>query len=264
MNIITSPKNLDIIDKPTVFLAGGISYCPDWQKEFIDFYIDTIDQDITIINPRREIWDNNRNNDDISKEQIEWENNYLKNSTGVVFWFPKETLCPITLFELGAALHSQNVIAIGIHPEYQRKLDVETQTKLVNKNIPIVYTVEDLVDETIEYFKNYKTFEDYDNDISKSYDYYRKGLYTKTEVDDIVTEIQMEQYSNLTDKQKIEKAKEMIITYGGVDGSHHKDWTLDQTFRVLSGDRYNQEIYNACYDEETEEFVDEWNVGIAP
>lgn len=141
MNIITSPKNLDIIDKPNVFLAGGIAYCPDWQKEFIDFYIDIIDQDISIINPRREIWVNNRNNDDISKEQIEWENNYLKNSTGVVFWFPKETLCPITLFELGAALHSQNVIAIGIHPEYQRKLDVETVTKNHIKCISYTYGI---------------------------------------------------------------------------------------------------------------------------
>ena len=35
----------------TVFLAGGISNCPDWQKDFVD-YLTFLDKDInlTIIN----------------------------------------------------------------------------------------------------------------------------------------------------------------------------------------------------------------------
>ena len=30
-------------------------------------------------------------------------------------------------------------------------------------------------------------------------------------------------------------ATHMIMLYGGIDGSHHKDWVLDQTVRLLKG-----------------------------
>lgn len=256
---IKSPNIVELV-KLSVFLAGGITNCPDWQKQFIDHI--TINN-IDIINPRREIWDDTRNNDDVSKEQIEWEYNYLNKTTGVVFWFPKETLCPITLFELGSALQSKNIIAIGIDPEYQRKLDVEIQTKLVNKNIPIVYSVEDLADHTAEYFREYKSFKDYNELIREKYNDYREGSYTKCEVEDIVCEIQMEQYSKLTNKEKIIKSKNMIIEYSNIDGSHHKDWVLDQTLRILTAENYIDEITEACYDEEGEEMYD-WDTGIAP
>lgn len=262
MAIITSPtiKNLNNL---SVFLAGGITNCPDWQKQFIETFTDTFTiKEVDIVNPRRDTWDDTRNNDEVSKEQISWERNYLDNTTGVVFWFSKETLCPITLLELGASLHSRNIIAIGIDPEYQRKFDVEYQTILVNDTIPIVYSIEDLVDETMEYFKNYKSFEDYDNEIYKKYEEYREGKLTRKEVDNIVTEIQMEQYSKLTKDEIIYEAKKMIIQYGGFDGSHHKNWCLDQTFRVLTGDNYLKDVHNACCDEDGEEY--EWNTGIAP
>lgn len=259
--IITSPEKIKSSITPSVFLAGGITNCPDWQKEFINFYKETYSDTFDIFNPRREFWDDNRNNDDISKEQIEWENNYLKKSTGIVFWFPKETLCPITLFELGAALHSQNIIAIGIHSEYARKLDVEVQTKLVNKDIPIVYSVKDLCDETVEYFKNYKSFEDYDKEISTQYENFRKNIITKNEAEENITELQMEQYSKLTKNDIIKEAKKFIIDYGWIDGENHKVWVIDQVFRILTGKQYLDELYDACLDEDDEIMYD-WYEGI--
>jgi hypothetical protein len=57
-----------------------------------------------------------------------------------VFYFAQETLCPITLFELGAALERNIYVTIKqdiivyCEPEYSRKFDVELQTKLAMKN----------------------------------------------------------------------------------------------------------------------------------
>ncbi len=31
-----------------------------------------------------------------------WEHDHLRRAKAIMFWFPSETLCPITLYELGA------------------------------------------------------------------------------------------------------------------------------------------------------------------
>ena len=53
-------------------------------------------------------------------------------------------------------------------------------------------------------------------------------------------------------------AMQMIIDHGGHDGEHHKDWCLDQVFRILAGDQY-QSIVD---DQKSAGY--EWNEGIAP
>ena len=35
--------------------------------------------------------------------------------------------------------------------------------------------------------------------------------------------------------ERIEEALEMILQNGGFDGSHHKQWVLDQVVRILTG-----------------------------
>jgi Nucleoside 2-deoxyribosyltransferase like len=114
----------------SVFLAGGISNCPDWQKEVQDMInSDTFD----VINPRREIGFDKTGQ--IAEEQITWEHRALSIADDYIFWFPKETLCPITLFELGKILErtmngSDKVILIGWHEEYQRGFDLSVQIRL--------------------------------------------------------------------------------------------------------------------------------------
>ena len=123
------------LERNIVFLAGGISNCPDWQYP-VSSNISNSCKDLLIINPRRDNW----NMDSQAKEsidQIKWEHFYLSKSDHILFWFPEETLCPITLFELGAALHSNSKIMIGAHPNYQRRLDVEIQTSLVRPEIKV-------------------------------------------------------------------------------------------------------------------------------
>ncbi len=123
----------------SLFIAGGISNCPDWQSELIKLLKDT---NLTILNPRRKHFPTN--NSGIEEEQIAWEYLYLAKATAVSFWFPRETLCPITLYELGKQSTGKNPMFIGVRPDYQRRKDVEIQTRLVRPEIKIVYSLEDL------------------------------------------------------------------------------------------------------------------------
>ena len=57
---------------------------------------------------------------------------------------------------------------------------------------------------------------------------------------------------------RILEAMQMIIRHGGHDGEHHKDWCLDQVFRILAGDEY-QDIVDGIKKEGCT-----WQEGIAP
>lgn len=67
----------------------------------------------------------------------------------------------------------------------------------------------------------------------------------------------------MTDQKRIQKAIELAVRYGGIDGAHHKDWVIDQMVRVLAGDKYAQIVADACAGEKGPDTFD-WNVGIAP
>ncbi|MEK6757808.1 MAG: nucleoside 2-deoxyribosyltransferase domain-containing protein [Nanoarchaeota archaeon] len=126
-------------NESSLFLAGGITGCGNWQQELVKLLGD---QNITLINPRRKSY--LFNNSTMEKEQIVWEHNHLKKATAISFWFPKETLCPITLYELGKSSMQNKSIFVGVHPEYKRKSDIEIQTALVRPEIKIVYSLKNL------------------------------------------------------------------------------------------------------------------------
>lgn len=125
-----------------LFLAGGITNVEDWQswvaKEITGL-------DITVFNPRRANFDLSKKEETVT--QIRWEYNRLRKATDVLFWFSHETVQPITLFELGAALErrSPGNLFIGASPDYPRVLDVKTQTNLRNTQIKVSDSLEDLV-----------------------------------------------------------------------------------------------------------------------
>lgn len=124
----------------TLFLAGGISSCPDWQA---DITLQLVHTNWTLINPRRLDFDSN--NPAMSEVQIAWEHKHLRLSSAIAFWFPPDTLCPITLYELGAWSMTQKPLFVGVHPEYKRRLDVIVQTRLVRPEITVVDSLEQLV-----------------------------------------------------------------------------------------------------------------------
>ena len=125
-----------VFSRPSVFIAGGISNCPDWQTHMVSF-MDTSLYDV--VNPRRE------GGFDITgttaREQIEWEHSALSKIDSCIFWFPCETLCPITLFELSKQLlrakQKSVCLVVGWHPDYQRAFDLEVQIDL--EKIPKEY-----------------------------------------------------------------------------------------------------------------------------
>ena len=137
----------------SVFLAGGITGCPDWQSDIVRKLSQI---DLTLFNPRRKnfpIHDPNA-----AEFQIKWERDHLEKADAILFWFPSETLCPIVLYELGAWSMTSKLIFVGMDPNYQRRQDVEIQTSLVRPNLKIVYSLDDLADQIIAWKRHDQTY----------------------------------------------------------------------------------------------------------
>ena len=64
------------------------------------------------------------------------------------------------------------------------------------------------------------------------------------------------------DSHKIVKALNIIREYGGYDGSHHKQWVLDQLVRTLTDD-YEGWVRRYESGEDGPKTY-EWDEGIAP
>lgn len=155
MRIITAPEPYKIYnkDEPTLFLAGGITNCPDWQKEIIEYLKD---DDVTIFNPRRDNFSINDPNE--SYNQIMWEYKAIQTASIFSMWFcNSKSDQPICMYELGKELQRRNEyrsmrknIVIGIEKGYRRENDVRIQSKLVIDEITIVDDFDDYL-ERIQY-----------------------------------------------------------------------------------------------------------------
>lgn len=150
MKYIESPYKYEKqLGETSVFLAGGITGCPDWQQEIASFFQPT---DIVILNPRRKHFP--INDPEAASEQISWEFEHLRTADIILFWFPKESICPIALYELGAWTMTEKQIFIGMHPDYERRKDIETQTGLRRPGSKIVYSLQKLVNHIKDYLAN--------------------------------------------------------------------------------------------------------------
>jgi hypothetical protein len=123
----------------SIFLAGGITDCPDWQSEIIRLLAHT---DVVLLNPRQKQFP--IHDPDAAKKQIHWEHQHLRKADEILFWFPQESICPIVLYELGAWSMTDKRIYIGVHPHYPRRADVEIQTQLTRPEVRIDYSLEEL------------------------------------------------------------------------------------------------------------------------
>ena len=129
MKFLTCPETPNWNTSPApkiIFMAGGITDCPDWQAEFQE-ELESLDipDHWVMVNPRRPNF--NVRDPSVSEEQIDWEYKWLERAAFTSFWFPKETLCPITLFELGKQLGRGKKVIVGAHVDYARRFDVEYQ-----------------------------------------------------------------------------------------------------------------------------------------
>lgn len=146
---VYTPSDGDVV----LFLGGGISNCPDWQK-FVFNYLNSYSgfEKFVILNPRRKNFP--INNPLASISQIKWEFEHLKLSTMVMFWFPCETLCPITLFEYGKHLIGNKKLFVGCHEKYGRKIDLEVQTYLEQPHLLIRNYLEEMCDDVLNYLRS--------------------------------------------------------------------------------------------------------------
>jgi hypothetical protein len=130
-------------DEKTLFLAGGITGCPDWQSELFELLqMANLSTNLVPLNPRRKAWDMAK---DKAEDQIAWEFKYLSSANLILFWFPKETLCPIVLFELGKyAAATNREVFVGVEPGYKREFDVRFQMHLARPEVLIVDSLDEL------------------------------------------------------------------------------------------------------------------------
>ena len=147
MEVIIAPNKINPYSdfKLSVFLAGGITNCHDWQSEVIEYlkqYEVNNKLDLRVYNPRRPNF--NIETDD-SEEQIRWEYNSIKSSQIFSMYFcNSESDQPICMYELGMHLGRIGYIArnclsslygslntiISVEDGYKRANDVIIQTKL--------------------------------------------------------------------------------------------------------------------------------------
>lgn len=139
MTYVEAPTEYVADGRRSVFLAGGISGCDDWQARMTALLADL---QLTVLNPRRERFP--IDDPAAAEEQIRWEYRHLRRATSRLFWFPPATLCPITLYELGAWSAMPGPLFVGVDPGYARRRDVEIQTKLARPDVPVVHSLAEL------------------------------------------------------------------------------------------------------------------------
>ena len=136
--IITAPS-IEVPKFTSVFLAGGITNCKEWQKAVID---ELAFEDISFFNPRQEHFDVSDKN--ASYKQILWEFERLeKMDIFSMYYCNDNSDQPICMYELGRNIvRMQNRfpsdwekrIVISVEDGYRRKADVLIQTELATQN----------------------------------------------------------------------------------------------------------------------------------
>lgn len=147
--IITAPSE-ELPKYKSVFLAGGITNCKEWQKEVIEEleFEELAFEEITIFNPRQEHFDISDKN--ASYKQISWEFERLEQMDIFSMYFCNDDSDqPICMYELGRNIvRMQNRfpsdwdkrIVINIEDGYRRTADVLIQTELATQNKVFVST----------------------------------------------------------------------------------------------------------------------------
>ena len=104
MIIYTAPvtPECDLKGAVSVFLAGGISGCPNWQKEVIEHLGDYPDtDDLIVFNPRGDIFEKDEIDKDDLYVQWRWENYFLKNIDIFSIYFCEGKSQSFSMYELG-------------------------------------------------------------------------------------------------------------------------------------------------------------------
>lgn len=143
MKEFKAPNRYSIGSRPSLFLAGSIEMgkAINWQKTVCAALED---EDVVILNPRRDHWDSTWVQRIANKEftkQVNWELDALERASVILFYFAPETMSPITLLELG--LHKDKKIFVCCPDGYWRKGNIEVVCKRFK--IPLFNSIEPML-----------------------------------------------------------------------------------------------------------------------
>lgn len=137
MKVYQAPDKVDwyeLAKRKSIFLAGGITGCDDWQSDLVEELQDLDDsglfdlRGLVIFNPRRDDFD--VMDMTVKVEQIKWEHKCLEKCDICSFFFPaSESVQPITLYELGK-YSRDHLSVVSIQEGYKRAEDVKIQLAL--------------------------------------------------------------------------------------------------------------------------------------
>lgn len=149
MRVITAPEYYEPYDKDiSVFLAGGITNCHDWQSEVIKNLNVNNPSSLIVFNPRRKNFP--IEDKSAAYTQIKWEYEMLERCDIFSMYFSSgDSDQPICMYELGRNIlrmqmrHPadwQDRIVISVEYDYRRKQDVLIQTELATNGQVYVNT----------------------------------------------------------------------------------------------------------------------------
>lgn len=127
---------------PSVFLAGGITGCPDWQAIAAARLAPHAD----VLNPRRRTY---VATDDEYERQVAWEYRHLRRADLILFWFAAEAIQAIALYELGAFGPGEKPIVVGADPAYPRRTDVILQLSHARPGLVVHSTLESTIETVV-------------------------------------------------------------------------------------------------------------------
>ena len=160
MKVINAPESYNMEDgEISVFLAGGITNCPDWQSEIISRLNHPMyNESLVVFNPRRENFPIHIPS--AADEQIKWEFNQLSRMDIFSMYFcESDSDQPICMYELGRYISEmqkrfpvdwKDRIIISVEGGYKRINDVIVQSRLacgkifINTGQPQVEVLRDL------------------------------------------------------------------------------------------------------------------------
>jgi hypothetical protein len=145
--VVKAPAQYDPGNAIRIFLGGSIDMgtAENWQDRLAKDLSGYSDEDLILLNPRRDDWDSSWVQDPTPGtqfyEQVEWELEQQEEAEGMVYYFAADSSSPITLLELG--LFSQSNAIVCCPKEFYRYGNVKMVCD--RYNIVMVETYEEMV-----------------------------------------------------------------------------------------------------------------------
>lgn len=139
-------------DPPAVFLAGGITKCPNWHPHAVNVLRES-GVPMVVLNPARK--DFPIDDPDAGEAQVRWEQHHLLlPATITMLWFPAplepQIVQPIAMFEFGQAINSRpGRLLVGASDQYPRQRDVHLMMKVHHPDTPVQVSLNGLLFATI-------------------------------------------------------------------------------------------------------------------